>query len=146
MPITFICTYYQSGKPNTYFSALNITMGVRRGVKTGIFPPLEIETKHQDFLENMKLGAQYRSIDLIFAVPLSRRRRSDPPFYGVWVFLTFLPPDLYIYLIIIFFCIFSYFWCASVFFPVWILQHVFDQCLIFALYFPCFRFMLSSFS
>ena len=34
------------------------------------FAPLEIETKHQDFLENTKLAAQFRSINLIFAMPL----------------------------------------------------------------------------
>jgi len=34
------------------------------------FPPLEIETKHQDSLENMKLVAQFRSNDKIFAIPL----------------------------------------------------------------------------
>jgi len=43
-------------------------MGVRKG-ETGI-SPLEIETKHQDFLENMKLVAQFQSIDYIFAMPL----------------------------------------------------------------------------
>jgi len=41
-----------------------MTMGVRRpGDKSGI-SPLEIESKHQDFLENMKLAAQFRSTDL----------------------------------------------------------------------------------
>jgi len=44
-------------------------MGVRRMGETGICP-LEIETKHQDFLENMKLAAQFLSINLIFAMPL----------------------------------------------------------------------------
>jgi len=34
------------------------------------FHPLEIETMHQDSLENMKLVAQFRSIDYIFAMPL----------------------------------------------------------------------------
>jgi len=38
-------------------------MGVRRG-GTGI-PPLEIETKHQDSPENMKLVAQFRSIEFL---------------------------------------------------------------------------------
>jgi len=38
-----------------------LTMGVRRG-ETGIYP-LEIETKRQDSPENMKLVAQFRSID-----------------------------------------------------------------------------------
>jgi len=36
-------------------------MGIRRG-ETGI-SPLEIETKHQDSPENMKLVAQFRSIN-----------------------------------------------------------------------------------
>jgi len=38
-----------------------LIMGVRRG-ETSI-SPLGIETKHQDSLENMKLVAQFRSID-----------------------------------------------------------------------------------
>jgi len=33
------------------------------------FAPLEIETKHQDSLESMKLVAQFRPTDLIFAMP-----------------------------------------------------------------------------
>jgi len=37
-------------------------MGVRRGVKWA-FAPQEIETKHQESLENMKLVAQFWSID-----------------------------------------------------------------------------------
>jgi len=37
-------------------------MGVRRGGGRA-FPPLEIATKHQDSLENMKLVAQFWSID-----------------------------------------------------------------------------------
>jgi len=35
-------------------------MGVRKGGKNGHLPALEIETKHQDFLENMKLAAQFQ--------------------------------------------------------------------------------------
>jgi len=38
-----------------------LTMGVRRGEVC--ISPLEIETKHQDSLENMKLVDQFRSID-----------------------------------------------------------------------------------
>jgi len=45
----------------TKMSSSFLTVGVRRG-ETGI-SPLEIETKHQDYLENMKLVAQFRSID-----------------------------------------------------------------------------------
>jgi len=43
--------------------------GRPQGGKTGIFP-LEIETKQQDFLENMKLTARFRLIYLIFVMPL----------------------------------------------------------------------------
>jgi len=42
-------------------------MGVRRGGKTGIFPP-EIETKNEKFLEKLKAATQFRSIDLILAM------------------------------------------------------------------------------
>ena len=42
--------------------------------ETGI-SPLEIENKHQDYLENMNLAAQFRSIDYIFAMPL---------YFSVW--------------------------------------------------------------
>jgi len=37
--------------------------------QTGI-PPLEVETKHKDSPENMKLVGQFRYVDLIFAMPL----------------------------------------------------------------------------
>jgi len=43
-------------------------MGVRREGKTGICPPLEIEPKDQNFLENMKSVAQFRLIDFVLAM------------------------------------------------------------------------------
>jgi len=39
-------------------------MGVRRGAKRA-FSPLEIETKNENFLEKLKLAAQFRSVYLI---------------------------------------------------------------------------------
>jgi len=38
-------------------------MGVRRGGKTGICPPLEIGTKNQKCLVNLKPAAYFRLID-----------------------------------------------------------------------------------
>jgi len=32
--------------------------------------PLEIKAKNHDFLENMQLVSQFRSVDLIFAMPV----------------------------------------------------------------------------
>jgi len=44
-------------------------MGVRRGGgKTGICPTLEIGTKNQDFVENLKLAAKFRLIHLLVAI------------------------------------------------------------------------------
>ena len=42
--------------------------GVRRGGKTGIWPPLEIGTKKQKFLENLKSSVQFRLVGLILAM------------------------------------------------------------------------------
>jgi len=43
-------------------------MGVSWRVKTGICPSLEIGTKNQNFLENLKSTAQFRLIDLFLAM------------------------------------------------------------------------------
>jgi len=44
-------------------------MGVRRGgAKRAFASPLEIETKKENFLEKLKLAAQFRSSDLILAM------------------------------------------------------------------------------
>ena len=40
-------------------------MGVRKEGQNGHLHPLEIETKDDNFLEKLKLAAQFRSIDLI---------------------------------------------------------------------------------
>ena len=45
-----------------------LCMGVRRGHKTGICPPLEIWTKNQNFLENLKSELNFRLIDLTTAL------------------------------------------------------------------------------
>jgi len=39
-----------------------ITMGIRRGVQNGHLPPLDIESKNQNFLESMKSVAHFRLI------------------------------------------------------------------------------------
>jgi len=45
------------------------SMGVRRGgAKRAFASPLEIETKKENFLEKLKLAAQFRSSDLILAM------------------------------------------------------------------------------
>jgi len=41
-------------------------MGIRRGLQNGHFPPLDIESKNQNFLESLKS----LSIDLIVAMTL----------------------------------------------------------------------------
>jgi len=38
----------------------SVSVGIRRGGKTGICPCLEIGTKNQTFLENLKLAAKFR--------------------------------------------------------------------------------------
>jgi len=38
------------------------------GGKTGICPTLEIGTKNQDFVENLKLAAKFRLIHLLVAI------------------------------------------------------------------------------
>ena len=43
-------------------------MGICRGGKTGICPPLEIELKNQNFLENMMSVTQFQLIDFILAM------------------------------------------------------------------------------
>ena len=44
------------------------TMGVHRGIRTGICPFLEIGTKNQNFLENVMSAAPFRLIDLFVAM------------------------------------------------------------------------------
>ena len=46
-----------------------VYMGVRTGDKSGI-SPLEIGTKNQKFLENLKSAAEFRLIHLILAMPV----------------------------------------------------------------------------
>jgi len=43
-------------------------MGVRREGQNGHLPPLEIESRNQNFLENVKSVAQFRLIDFILAM------------------------------------------------------------------------------
>jgi len=52
-------------------------MGVHRGIRTGIFPSLEIGTKNQNFPENVTSAAPFRLIYLFLAMTVYQPVRNS---------------------------------------------------------------------